>query len=33
MITKMEIHKVNKLIKEGYIPFTSGSKITLLVNK
>lgn len=34
MILKMEIKKVNKLINEkGYIPFTIGNKITLLVNK
>ena len=34
MILQMEIKKVDKLINEkGYIPFTNGSKITLLVNK
>ena len=34
MILHMEIKKVDKLINEkGYIPVTSGNKITLLINK
>lgn len=33
MISKIELKKVKKLLKKGYIPVTSGKELLFVINK